>query len=378
MRPQPKEFESLPIRCWLADSLEAGERTALRRIAMMEDVVSVAVMPDVHLAGDWCVGTAVATRRRIYPQAVGGDIGCGMLAMAMDVEANSIDAAAAGVILRKLSERIPQSIRSHHHALPLPNELAALPLSCPTLTRFARGDAARQMGTLGGGNHFIELQADADGRLWLMLHSGSRAIGQAVYRHHRSLMRSRDGIDADSADGQGYVHDVRWACRFARANRAHMAAIVCDVLREVLRASPQNATPIDTDHNHLLLETFAGEPVWVHRKGAMNAERGLLGVVPGSMGTRSYHVRGKGETAALRSSAHGAGRRMSRAAARQKIGRFDLRHQMRNVWYDPRRADSLREEAPHAYKDVRAVMSAQADLVEVVRELKPILVFKGS
>jgi tRNA-splicing ligase RtcB len=349
-----------PTKAWLAMPMEDAAARAIERVRRAADVAYVAVMPDVHLAVDVCVGTATATRRLLYPSAVGGDIGCGMLALAFDAAADVVrDPASAGAVLRTLGERIPGQRRSRRNVMPLPQDLAALDLSHPSLSAGVADEARLQLGTLGGGNHFVEFQADGDDRLWLMIHSGSRAVGQAVKAHHlaRATIRSASmlALDAATDEGRAYLHDQDWARGYARANRQAMAEQVVDAMRERFGIGPVESTLIACDHNHVRAETHFGQTLFVHRKGAMPADAGEPGVVPGSMGTASYHVEGRGCADSLRSSAHGAGRLFSRAAARERFTRHDLRRQMADVWFDPRMGQALREEAPRSYKDVRAV-----------------------
>ncbi|HZK82768.1 MAG TPA: RtcB family protein [Humisphaera sp.] len=371
-----------PMRAWLAAPMETVARQAIDRMRRGDDVVRIAVMPDVHLAGNFCVGAAVATRRLIYPAAVGGDIGCGMLAVAFDASADILrDAESAGAVLRLLGERIPAQRRHRSRTLPFPATLISSDLSHPPLRSLASDEGQLQFGTLGGGNHFVELQADETGRLWLMIHSGSRAIGQAVKDHHLAQATIRSAamlaLDSDTPPGQAYLHDQEWARRFAHANRQAMAERVIEILRTLFKIEPVDRTTIACDHNQVRREEHFGQSALVHRKGAMPAERGSFGVVPGSMGTLSYHVEGRGCPESLMSSAHGAGRLFSRHAARERFGRADLRRQMHGVWFDPRLSEALREESPKSYKDVRSVMRAQDDLVKVTRILRPLLVYKG-
>jgi len=254
-------------------------------------------------------------------------------------------------------------------------------LSHGALEAVAKSAGALQLGTLGGGNHFVELQADEDDRLWLMIHSGSRAVGQAVRGHHLARAVRVDGgmlaLDADTAAGQAYEHDVRWARAYADANRRAMAEAVTELLRRMFNIAADEKSVFTCDHNHVARESHGGELLWVHRKGAMPAAAGAAGVLPGSMGTVSYHVEGRGCELSLRSSAHGAGRAFSRDAARRRFTSRDLLRQMQGVWFDHRLADGLRDEAPAAYKDVRAVLRAQHELVKVTRTLRPVLTYKG-
>ncbi|MFT3788833.1 MAG: RtcB family protein [Tepidisphaeraceae bacterium] len=377
-----------PIHEWLAESIDASVRRAIDRTADWDDVQHVAVMPDVHLAGDLCVGMAIATTRLLYPAAIGGDIGCGMLTLAFDVEAASLrdgdaGAARAGRVLHALGRAVPGSRRHRSRRLPMPSNLKATKLSHSHLDAIARDEGSLQLGTLGGGNHFVELQADeADDRLWLMIHTGSRAMGQAVRHQHVAVaLAARPGempsLDASAEAGQAYLHDAAWASAYAEANRQAIAEGIIETLHEVIGAAPIESTQISIDHNHVRREQHFGQDWFVHRKGAMPADADLTGVVPGSMGTLSYHVEGRGCPESLRSSAHGAGRRFSRAAARERFSAVDVKHQLRHVWFDPRQTHTLREEAPHAYKDVRSVLRAQEALVRVTRTLRPVLSYKA-
>jgi tRNA-splicing ligase RtcB len=382
MTDDPHDGQRVPLCTWLAMPMEPAVRAIIDRTCRAEDVVHVAVMPDVHPANDVCVGTAMATTRLVYPSAVGGDIGCGMLAIAFDADANLIrDPKNAGSLLRVLGESIP--IHRHHRSrlVPFLQTLQSSALSHGSLEGAVKDVGVLQLGTLGGGNHFIELQSDPADRLWLMIHSGSRAMGQAVKAHHlsRATIRSASMMALDTATdaGRAYLNDQHWCREYAAANRLAMSRIVVELLRELFGVDAVESSLIVCDHNHVQIETHFDQPLLVHRKGAMPADAGRAGIIPGSMGTQSFHVIGRGCALALRSSAHGAGRLLSRQSARERFDRRDLRRQMEQVWFDPRSADALREEAPKSYKDVRSVLKAQEELVEVVRTLKPLLVFKG-
>ena len=369
---------------WLCEPLSPDVAESLERIAASDDVQRVAVMPDVHVAGDVCNGTVVATRELIYPGAVGGDIGCGMVAIAFDAEADLLaDDLTAARILAQLYQRIPANKQSRA-MLPerLPSALADLPLSHPRLEKLQSRDGLFQLGTLGRGNHFVELQSDSAGRLWLMVHSGSRGMGQAITAAHvAQSVKSRTGLsllEATGSTGQDYLNDMAWALKYAAENRLAMVLAVEVVLRQVAEVSADWSSLIHGHHNHVRRESHFDQEWWVHRKGALPANEGELGVIPGSMGTRSYHVAGRGAAAALRSSSHGAGRSRARHLARQGISRRELERQMNSVRFDHRRAEVLRDEAPSAYKDIGRVMRAQHELTRIVRELRPLLVYKGT
>jgi tRNA-splicing ligase RtcB len=339
-------------------------------------------MPDVHLAADVCIGVVVATSHLIYPQAVGGDIGCGMLAVALNLDPAALDnPKAAGQVLAELGRAVPARRRNRRMIIRQPEAVANDRLSAPALDSVRRQDGETEFATLGSGNHFLEIQADQDGRLWLMVHSGSRALGQAIRDHHLSRCEPADrqlrALDAESAAGAEYLHDAGCARRFADASRRAIAEEVGRVLERNLGAQVDWATLITTDHNHVSLEEHGGRSLWVHRKGAMSARLGESGILPGSMGTLSYHVEGRGCEEALCSSAHGAGRVLSRTAARRQVTGRALGQQMAGVWYDSRKTDRLRDEAPSAYKDIRAGLRAQKELVKVNRTLRPVLNYKG-
>lgn len=373
------------IHQWLAAPPPKDVAESIERIARLPDVLRIAVMPDAHLATDVCVGLVVATSGTIYPSAVGGDIGCGMAAIQFDASADLLaDEALAGRLLAELYRCVPSLKHSRERApAAIPEELLAAPLSHPRLERLKVRDARLQLGTLGRGNHFLEFQGDSEGRLWLMLHSGSRAMGQAITAHHVESARSRAkapriiGFDADSATGRAYLNDMAWAIGYARANRLAMVEATRAILAELRGVEAIGDSLIHCDHNHVRRESHDGDSLWVHRKGALSAAAGEPGVIPGSMGTRSYHVLGRGEESSLCSSSHGAGRALSRGEAGQRISAVEFVRQMRGVWFDHRRARHLRDEAPGAYKDIGAVMRAQRALTKIERELQPLLSYKG-
>jgi tRNA-splicing ligase RtcB len=302
-------------------------------------------------------------------------------AIAFDTDAGVLrDERRAAAVLAGLYRAIPIARHGRRRAPGLPADLEARPLTAPSLEA-RKGEAALQLGTLGRGNHFIELQADDEDRLWLMLHGGSRGIGQAIRDHHLAgAAAGRAGLrflDAASDAGRAYLADVAWALDYAEAGRRTMAAAACEVVRAVLGVEADESVWVSCHHNHVRQERHGDGTLWVHRKGAIPAAAGEPGIVPGSMGTRSYHVEGRGCAEAMASSAHGAGRRMSRTDARRALSAKDVMRELRGVWFDHRLAAGLRDEAPSAYKDVDAVLRAERELVRVVRRLRPLLCFKG-
>jgi tRNA-splicing ligase RtcB len=368
-----------PVRAWLCEPLAADVKQSLARLAAAGDVQQIAIMPDVHLASEVCVGVAMATSERIYPAAVGNDIGCGISTVRLEAATDLLpDEKCAASVLGGLYRRVP----CHRHAqMSLPEEFLRAPLSDARLERLKQRDGRVQFGTLGRGNHFLELQADSDEQLWVMVHSGSRAIGQAIASHHAAQCnQERDlaWLDANSAAGQAYLADMQWALAYASANRLAMLRAVEELFSTRFQASTDWSTYVDVNHNHVLRETHGGSELWVHRKGAQRAGVNEAGLIPGSMGTPTFHTLGRGDEDSLCSSSHGAGRKLSRTEARGRISQRQLERSLGAVWIDQRRAAALREEAPDAYKDIRAVMRAQSSLVKIVRELRPVLSYKGT
>ncbi len=372
-----------PIRSWASERLAAVIRQSLDQLARSDDVCHVAVMPDIHCGPGVCVGTAFATSQLLYPAAIGGDIGCGMAAVALDAFRADLPSEGAQQLHHAIRRVVPiqrqraEAAEALARRVPPPTEL-----SLPALQSLASADGAHQIGTLGTGNHFLELQYDDEGgRLWLMVHSGSRGLGQAIKAAHiKSADRKRSGLkhlDARTPAGTAYLHDMNWARRLAAESRKAMLQAVGAAANELFGWRLLDETLFDCDHNHISHEEHFGKMLFIHRKGAMAAWPDEHGIVPGSMATASFHVTGRGVPDALCSAAHGAGRAMSRTEARKRINRQRLLRELRDVYVDPRSVGGLREEAPSAYKDIHSVMKAQRKLVRVQRTLRPILTHKG-
>lgn len=369
------------LRVWSHDPLPADVQAALKRVSALDDVLVTAAMPDVHLARGVCIGAVVATATRLFPSAVGGDIGCGMCAVQVDGEADRLrNPRAAAMMLRFLGDRVPTASHPSRGAV-LPSDLADQPLSAGSLERKKKSIGRTQFATLGRGNHFVEFQADDDGALWLMIHTGSRGIGQAIRDHHLGQATGPsdlESIDAESDHGQHYLADLNWALDYARQSRRRLTEIVAEGLNQVLAVAPTWNTYLECHHNFVRRECHDGTEMWVHRKGAISARDREPGIIPGSMGSASYHVQGRGNPASLCSSSHGAGRIMSRTEARRAISTAALLQQMNGILFDHRLSNRLRDEAPAAYKDISTVMRAQKNLTRIVRRLQPVLVYKGA
>lgn len=363
------------IKKWVGHKLDVAIDRRLQRLSGAEDIAKVCVMPDVHLAGDVCNGVAVATKQLIYPQCVGGDIGCGYLSV--DIGTCEVNENIAAKLLNEIQRAIPIN---KHSACDRPDFKTEL--SSPALQKALSREGRLQLGTLGRGNHFVELQSNHDNELSLLIHSGSRAMGQLISAHHlKHAIVDRASklkyIDAETDAGKELLNDLDWARQYAAANRLAMLDAIERKVLPAIGLKVDRETLIHLDHNHVQQETFDGELLWVHRKGAQALPRGQTSLIPGSMGTATYLVEGRGNREALNSCSHGAGRAMSRTEAAARISAKALRREMNNVWFDHRKIASLFDEAPSAYKNIRKVMKAQKELVRIVDQRRPILNFKG-
>jgi tRNA-splicing ligase RtcB len=383
----PRVLESpagaLPILAW-ARAVPAGAVKQLQHIASQPYAVEhVAAMPDVHMSEGVAVGTVFATERHIVPGALGGDLGCGVSALRFEFPAASLDTADLTRLLTALARLVPVGDRVHRgQGVPLPPELQAARLSTQRLQREWERLAPRHLGTLGGGNHFLELDRDAGGFLWLLLHTGSRGVGAAIAAHHLRVAQAQGegtlpALRTDTPEGAACLADTGLACHFARANRELLTTRAVEVLTEALGQEPDWDSRVDVHHNHVAAEDHFGRTLLVHRKGAVGLAAGQKGLIPGSMGTASYLVAGQGEPRAFRSCSHGAGRVMTRKEARQRIRPAALEHAMRRVVFDTGRSASLVEEAPAAYRDIAEVLEDEEELVTPLLRLTPIAVLKG-
>lgn len=390
-----------PIKAWVRGvPVEPEAQAQLRNIAALPFVGPwVAVMPDVHLGKGATVGSVVPTRGAVVPAAVGVDIGCGMAAVRTTLSAKDLPDSLAplrGAIERAVPvgngadgehRRVPDGIGTQLAKSGLMPRLARIRERHPQI-RFDKVE--RQIGTLGGGNHFIEICLDESERVWVMLHSGSRGTGNLIgtyfiERARRELEKRVLGFhvpDRDLAfflEGEplfdDYVEAVSWAQDYARANREAMLTRVLQAMRGKLPAFQLDSVAVNCHHNYVERETHFGRSLLVTRKGAVSAREGQLGIIPGSMGTRSYIVRGKGNAESFHSCSHGAGRVMSRTEARRRITLEEHRRATAHV--ECRKDASVIDESPAAYKPIDAVMAAQSDLVEVVHTLRQVVCVKG-
>lgn len=380
----PSTGQRVPIRIW-ARAPSDETLAQLRRLASMPYVVEhVAAMADAHVSEGVAVGTVFATEHALVPRALGGDLGCGMTAIELGVEADRLDRRTLERTIEQLGRAIPTGASTHRgRGIAVRDALLATPLSTQSLVHGREALARRHLGTLGGGNHFVEIDRDVHGAAWLLVHSGSRGIGAAIAAHHVRAAETagrRDalaGIEDTTEAGMAYVRDGDWALAFARENRRVIATRAVEVLVQTWRVAIEPVEHVDLHHNFVARERWYGRELWVHRKGAVAAPCGARVLIPGSMGTASYLVEGTGNPESFGSCSHGAGRVLSRKQARSAIGPEALTAAMRRIVFPARLARELVEEAPAAYRDIVEVLEDQSDLLERRLRLEPIAVLKG-
>lgn len=394
-----KEEGSRPIKIWTED-IEDGALQQLRNLAKLSFIApnGVAAMPDVHYGIGATIGSVIATQGAIIPAAVGVDIGCGMYAIMLSLRASDLPDSLAeirhsierGVPLGPGGRFQPSSLdrgrdeawgyMSHEYEALAEAHPAVVTKSCPSL----------QLGTLGSGNHFIEVCIDENQHVWVMLHSGSRGIGNRIGTHFIALAKKDmekyfiSLPDADLAyvvEGtdhfRDYVQAVTWAQNYARTNRfLMMQEILRRLHHHIEKPFTSDEEVVDCHHNYISQEHHFGTNYYVTRKGAIRARTDDLGIIPGSMGQRSYIVRGLGNAESYTSCSHGAGRKMGRNAARKQFTVSDLAAQTAGV--ECRKDEAVLDEIPACYKDLDVVMANQKDLVEIVHTLKAVLCVKGA
>jgi tRNA-splicing ligase RtcB len=391
------EEGSRPIKIW-TDDVEAEALTQLKNLARLPFINhhGVVCMPDVHAGKGSTVGTVIATEKAIIPAAVGVDIGCGMNAVRTSLKASDLPDSLA-TIRSKIEASVPLGAGGRHQKQHVVDDrMARLPKTsfrlCENLNGITQDywkKAAPQLGTLGSGNHFIELCIDENQDVWVMLHSGSRGIGNMIGSYFiekakRSMERffislpdsDLAYLPEDTEDFSEYMEAVQWAQDYAMENRRVMMEVVLDCLIDEVPPFTITKEAINCHHNYVEKEHHFGRNLWVTRKGAIRAREGDLGIIPGSMGQRSYIVRGKGNLQSYCSCSHGAGRSMSRAEAKRRFSIEDLIAQTEGV--ECRKDESVIDEIPASYKDIDQVMANQTDLVEVVHVLKQVMCVKGA
>ena len=384
------------------DDIDAQALRQLHNIASLPIVhPHVAAMPDVHAGIGATVGSVIPTRAAIIPAAVGVDIGCGMNAVRTTLTASDLPDNLAR-LRSAIEAEVPVGFEQHEWSRvqgsrqaravrPLGDRLARIVERHRGIAKMLRQFERTwicQVGTLGGGNHFIELCLDEEQRVWVMLHSGSRGIGNVIGRYFISAAQKdmrRHQLQLPDADlaylSEGstlfddYVDAVDWAQDYALLNRSEMMRRMLDVLATFAPPFRLDGEAINCHHNYIAREMHGNEDLYVTRKGAISARQGELGIIPGSMGARSFIVRGKGNPESFCSCSHGAGRSMSRSEAKRRFNRFDLAEQTAGI--ECRKDGGVIDEIPAAYKNIDAVMAHQSDLVEVVHTLRQVVCIKG-
>ena len=391
------EHISPRLLSWAVDIDQETIKQAHRTASLPVVTGHVALMPDAHIGIGATIGSVVPTDGAIIPSAVGVDVGCGMAAVRLDLRADDLPDSLDG-LLGPIAKAVPAGVGRGHERGTKGSRTADRWFATNPTPDTVQGDLAKrattQFGSLGSGNHFFEVCLDEQDRVWLFLHSGSRGVGNTLAQRHISRAKNlaRHVADAPSDldlawflhgtdEFNAYITDMLWSQDYAFANRATMLDAAIETFTRFVRKG-REVERVNCHHNYAARETHAVNGVmrelWITRKGAIRAGVGELGLIPGSMGTKSYVVRGLGNEASWQSCSHGAGRRMSRTEAKRQHTAADLRAQMGDRAWQRDQADKLIDEIPSAYKDIDAVMAAQSDLVEIVHTLRQVLNYKGT
>jgi len=381
--------ERIPIKLWL-DDIEDGALAQAKNIANLPFAFKwIAIMPDSHQGYGMPIGGVMATERVVVPNAVGVDIGCGMCAIKTPVK--EIDKETIKKIMGKIRQFVPTGF-AHHKTAQSKDKMPQKDINELPIVKQEFENALTQLGTLGGGNHFIEIQKGSDGYIWLMIHSGSRNIGFKSANYYNQLAiklneKWRTGVPKawelaflpmDTKEATEYIKTMQYCVDFALANRKLMMERLVQIFMDEVKPDKniKLSEMINIAHNYAVMENHFGKNVLVHRKGATKATVDTIGIVPGSMGTPSYIVKGLGNKESFNSCAHGAGRRMGRNEARRVLKLEEEQAKMKDIIGKPRSVGDL-DEAPGAYKDIDIVMKNQEDLVEVLVKLEPLASIKA-
>ncbi len=377
------------VRSWASELDEATREQAERTARLPILSGPIALMPDAHLGVGATIGSVIPTGSAVIPSAVGVDIGCGMAARRLDLRVGQLPDVGLDGWVDRMRRRVPAGL-GHWHRAPSTDALAWFAEHPPPGSLAHPDRAASQLGTLGSGNHFVELAADEHGEVWILLHSGSRGGGnQLASLHTKVARRLHEGLGTRLEDPElawlqrgtpefdAYIRDLGWSQRYARENRRLLLVATHHQLEAELGREIRSTDEVNCHHNYTELEEVGGRLLWITRKGAIRAGVGDRGLIPGSMGQRSYVVQGLGNEASYRSSAHGAGRRMSRTKARKTLSIDSFESRMAGRSWQASDAVALLDEHPDAYKPIDVVMRDQADLVEVEHELEGFANYKG-
>jgi len=378
--------ERIPIKLWL-DDIEEGALAQAKNLANLPFAYKhIAIMPDAHQGYGMCIGGVCAVKDVVSPNMVGVDIGCGMTAIKSDIIIEEITEDKLKEWMSEIRRLIPIGLGKHNKtasANEIFRDAPDIPIIQQELT-----SARKQLGTLGSGNHFVEIQKDEDGFIWVMIHSGSRNLGYKTARVYNDLAKDfcaqwySDIPNTDLAflplatpEGKEYIEAMNFCMKFAFANRSMMMALVMLTMSDTM-ADRFPELAINIHHNYATMEHHFGQNVMVHRKGATLARKGTIGIIPGSMGTNSYIVEGLGNPESFNSCSHGAGRRMGRGQATRELNLEEEQKKMEGIIGGPRTVKEL-DEAPGAYKPIETVMKNQEDLVKILHTLKPLASVKG-
>jgi len=378
--------ERIPIKLWLED-IEQGALEQAKNLANLPFAFRhIAIMPDSHQGYGMPIGGVMATNGVVVPNAVGVDIGCGMCAVKTDIH-KSVISPYLRTIMSDVRAAIPVGFDWHEDRQEMPMKLTD---GAGLISSTELVNASYQLGTLGGGNHFMEVQKDQDDMVWIMVHSGSRNLGKKIADHYNDIAVELNGrwfssvpksaqlafLPMTDENGANYLREMEYAVEFALANRQRMIDEIKDIFRRRLSAS--FGEMINIAHNYASMENHFGQNVLVHRRGATRARIGEIGIIPGSQGTKSYIVRGLGNPQSFMSCSHGAGRKMGRKQAQRELSLHEEQEKLnsRGILHSIRDVKDL-DEASGAYKDIDVVMKNQEDLVEILYELEPLAVVKG-
>jgi len=419
--------EKYPIKLWL-NKIEDGAMTQLKNLANLPFIHKwICAMPDCHQGYGMPIGGVMATKNVVIPNAVGVDIGCGICAVKTSL--TEIDRDTLKKIMGEIRKVIPVGFKHHEKKqelslMPLCNDLTNdTHITTPTIESMKIileqfNNALTQLGTLGGGNHFIEIQKGSDKHIWIMIHSGSRNLGYKVAKHYNEIAKKLNEnwfssipkehelafLPINTKECQDYLKEMNYCVDFALTNRKLMMEKILKIISNLCyrhcdlcsaqghkgkvptkpNGECMNGTKfkfssepmINIAHNYVACENHFGQNVWVHRKGATLARKGTIGIIPGSQGTKSYIVEGLGNPDSFMSCSHGAGRTMGRKQAIRELDLEEQQNKMKGILHSVRRKKQL-DEAPDAYKDIQEVMNNQKDLVKILVELSPLAVIKG-
>lgn len=385
--------DNVVIKSWVT-GIESGAIDQARNVANLPFAFKhIALMPDCHQGYGMPIGGVLATNGAVIPNAVGVDIGCGMCAVKTNIEIKDFEVETLKLIMGEIRNKIPLGFKHHNE----PQDEKWMPKVDNDFNQYKissqeYSSALRQLGTLGGGNHFIEIQKGDDGFIWIMIHSGSRNLGHKVASHYNKLAKELNKkwsskvppsydlafLPMDSQEAKDYLKEMNYCLEFAYANRLHMMDVVKRIFINIYNKNCEFDEVINIHHNFAVMENHFGKNVIVHRKGATKASKGMVGIIPGSQGTCSYIVEGLGNPESFESCSHGAGRMMGRKDAQRRLNLEDEKKKLedKGIIHSVRNISDL-DESVGAYKDIDVVMKNQEDLVKILVKLEPMGVVKG-